>query len=71
MPRVLTATICALAFAAPIAAACLQVWPFLTSRPLPTGLDIDALFLVSLTLLCSAVLTVLMSAHIQSGVRRR
>lgn len=67
MPRVLTEIICVLAFAAPIGAACLQAWPLLTTRPLPTSLDLDAVFLAALTLLCSLVLTALMSAHIRSA----
>lgn len=66
MPRWLFETLSVLAFAAPIGAACLHAWPFITSRPLPTGLDTEASLLAALTLLLSAGLVMLMSAHMQS-----
>jgi hypothetical protein len=67
MPRVLTEAIFVFAFAAPIGAGCLQAWPLITTRPLPTGLDVDAVFLAAFTLLCSLVATTLMSVHIRSA----
>lgn len=66
MPRWLFETLCVLAFAAPIGAACLHAWPFLTSRPLPTGLDSEMALLAALTLLLSAGLTMLMSVRLQT-----
>ncbi|CAX26125.1 protein of unknown function; putative exported protein [Methylorubrum extorquens DM4] len=67
MPRWLFETLCVLAFAAPIGAACLHAWPFITSHPLPAGLDTDMALLAALTLLLSARLTMLMSARMQSS----
>ncbi|GMA74837.1 hypothetical protein GCM10025880_12540 [Methylorubrum aminovorans] len=58
---------CVLAFAAPLGLAWLQAWPLLTTRPLPTNLDIDAALLATLIILCSVVLTALMSAGIRSA----
>ena len=71
MPRWLFETICVAAFAAPVGAACLYAWPFVTGRPSPTALDTEAALLGSLSLLLSAGLTMLMSANIQSSRRRR
>ncbi|MEE7459662.1 hypothetical protein MPAR168_22305 [Methylorubrum populi] len=71
MPRWLFETICVLAFAAPIAAACLHAWPFVTDRPLPSALDSEAALLGVLSLLLSAGLTMLMSARIRSDRRWR
>ena len=47
MPRWLPGIICVLAFAAPIGAACLHAWPFVTSRPLPAVLDTEAALLTA------------------------
>lgn len=66
MPRWLSRIICVLAFAAPIGTACLQAWPFLTNRPLPTALGAEAALLAALTLLLSAGLAMLMFVRIQS-----
>jgi hypothetical protein len=70
MPRWLPGIICVLAFTAPIGAACLHAWPFVTGRPLPTALDVEAALLTALTLLLSAALAMLMFARIQSDRRR-
>ncbi|MEG9500263.1 MAG: hypothetical protein MIN69_00050 [Methylorubrum extorquens] len=67
MSRPLTAMACVLAFATPFGLAWLQAWPLLTTRPLPTNLDADAALLAMLILLCSVVLTALMSARIRSA----
>lgn len=66
MPRWFSGIICVLAFAAPIGAACLHAWPFLTSRPVPVALGAEAALLTALTLLLSAGLAMLMFARIQS-----
>lgn len=66
MSRALTAMTCVLAFASPLGLAWLQAWPLLTTRPLPTNLDADSALLAMLILLCSVVLTALMSARIRS-----
>ncbi|KQQ15222.1 hypothetical protein ASF59_15500 [Methylobacterium sp. Leaf121] len=66
MPRWLFETLCVLAFAAPIGAACLHAWPFITTRPLPTGLESEMALLAALTLLLSAGLIMLMSVRLQS-----
>lgn len=66
MPRWLFETLCALAFAAPIGAGCLHAWPFITTRPLPTGLDNEMALLAALTLLLSTGLTMLMSVRLQT-----
>ena len=71
MPRWLFETICVIAFAAPMGAACLYAWPFATGRPLPTALDAEAALLCSLSLLLGAGMTMLMSARMQSGRGRR
>ncbi|KAB7782173.1 hypothetical protein F8B43_4928 [Methylorubrum populi] len=71
MPRWLFETICVLAFAAPMGAACLYAWPFVTRHPLPTALNAEAALLAALSLLLSAGLTMLMSASIQSPRGRR
>ena len=58
--------LCVLAFAAPIGAACLHAWPFVTSRPLPAVLDTEAALIAAVTLLLSTGLTMLMSVRLQT-----
>lgn len=70
MPRWLFETICVMALAAPVGAACLHAWPFVTGRPLPSALEAEAALLGAVSLLLSAGLVMLMSASIQSGRRR-
>lgn len=69
MPRWLPSIICVLAFAAPIGAACLHAWPFVTSRPVPVALGAEAALLTALTLFLSATLAILMFTRIQSDRR--
>lgn len=71
MPRWLFETICVMAFAAPIAGACLHAWPFVMGRPLPAALNGEAALLGAVSLLLSAGLTMLMSASLQPVRRRR
>ncbi len=71
MPRWLFETLCVVAFTAPVSAACLHAWPFVTGRPLPGALDTEATVLGALSLLLSAGLTMLMSASIHSARGRR
>jgi hypothetical protein len=71
MPRWLFETICIIAFTAPIAAACLYAWPFVTGRPLPSALDTGAALLVALSLLLSVITTTLMSVSARPGRGRR
>lgn len=71
MPRWLFETTCVIAFAAPIGAACLHVWPFVMGRPLPIALDTETALLIAIALLLSAGMTMLMSASIHSARGRR
>ncbi|MEE7459819.1 hypothetical protein MPAR168_23440 [Methylorubrum populi] len=66
MPRWLFKAICVLAFCAPVGAACLHAWPFVTGRPVPAVLDADAVLLSAISLLLSAGLIMLMSVSVRS-----